>query len=63
MNLLATFAGLPALTLPAAIEANGLPLGVQLIDLGDGDDSLLATAAALEAAFGFRRPPLARLSA
>jgi Asp-tRNA(Asn)/Glu-tRNA(Gln) amidotransferase A subunit family amidase len=58
MNLLATFAGLPALALPAAVDPAGMPLGVQLIGHPDDDDRLLAVAAALEEAVAFERPAL-----
>jgi len=58
MNLLATFAGLPALSLPAALGEDGLPLGVQLIGRPDDDDRLLSAAEWLEAELAFRRPAL-----
>lgn len=58
MNLLATFAGLPAIALPAAQDEAGLPLGVQLIGRQDDDDRLLSMAAALEEVLDFRRPKL-----
>jgi amidase len=58
MNLLATFAGLPAITLPAALNESGLPLGVQLIGHQDGDEQLLGIAAAVEERLGFQRPEL-----
>lgn len=58
MNLLATFAGLPAITLPTALDDAGLPLGVQLIGRQDGDEHLLAMAAAVEERLEFRRPKL-----
>jgi len=58
MNLLATFAGLPAISIPVALDESGLPLGVQLIGAQDGDERLLAIAAAIEERLGFRRPQL-----
>ncbi len=58
MNLLATFAGLPAIALPAACSESGLPLGVQLIGRPDGDEQLLAVAGAVEEHLDFRRPEL-----
>lgn len=58
MNLLATFAGLPALGVPAALAESGLPLGVQLIGRPDRDDELLAIAGWLEDQLAFRRPEL-----
>lgn len=58
MNLLATFAGLPAVALPTALDDAGLPLGVQLIGRQDGDEHLLAMAATVEERLEFRRPQL-----
>lgn len=40
-----TLAGLPCLTLPALVGANGLPVGVQLVGGREEDDRLLRTAA------------------
>ena len=42
-------AGLPAVAVPAGFSPDGLPLGVQLIASGDGEDVLLAAASMLEA--------------
>jgi Asp-tRNA(Asn)/Glu-tRNA(Gln) amidotransferase A subunit family amidase len=58
MNLLATFGGLPALGVPAALAESGLPLGVQLIGRPDRDDELLAIGCWLEDQLAFRRPAL-----
>lgn len=58
MNLLATFAGLPAVALPSAQDRAGMPLGVQLIGRQDDDDRLLSMAAAVEEAVDFQRPKL-----
>lgn len=44
MNLPWTYAGLPAITLPAGQAANGLPLGVQVVGRWSADESLLAWA-------------------
>jgi Asp-tRNA(Asn)/Glu-tRNA(Gln) amidotransferase A subunit family amidase len=49
MNLPWTHAGLPALTLPAGLEA-GLPLGLQVVGRWHGDEALLAWASGLELA-------------
>ncbi|MGE0627158.1 MAG: amidase [Hyphomicrobiaceae bacterium] len=43
--------GIPALTLPV-LSAGGFPLGLQLLGFKDQDASLMATAAAVEAALG-----------
>ena len=50
MNLPWTHAGLPAVTLPAGIASNGLPLGLQLCARFGEDERLLAWAESLEAA-------------
>ncbi|MBP6903274.1 MAG: amidase [Burkholderiaceae bacterium] len=59
-TLYATFAGLPAISLPAGFHANGRwPMGLQLIGRPRGDAALLRVAAAYEARNGellARRP-------
>ena len=52
--------GCPALSLPAGFDADGLPVGVQLVARQGADVELLRAAKALEEATGFaaRRPPL-----
>ena len=45
-----TLAGHPCLSLPVGLDARGMPFGLQLIGRRNGDVSLLAAAAALEAA-------------
>jgi amidase len=59
-TLYATFAGLPALSMPAGFHANGRwPVGLQLIGKPQGDAALLRVAAAYENACGAwlqRRP-------
>jgi amidase len=61
VTLYATFAGLPALSMPAGFDAAGrLPMGLQLIGPPRGDALLLRAAAAYEARSGAllaRRPP------
>jgi amidase len=50
VTLLATFAGLPAISVPAGFHANGRwPMGLQLIGRPRGDAALLAAAAGYEA--------------
>jgi amidase len=50
VTLYATFAGLPAISVPAGFDASGrLPAGLQLIGRPHGDGALLALAAAYEA--------------
>ena len=55
-----TVTGCPALSLPAGFDAEGLPVGVQLVSRQGADVALLRAAKALEEATGFhaRRPPL-----
>ncbi|KDO33758.1 hypothetical protein SPRG_01639 [Saprolegnia parasitica CBS 223.65] len=56
MTIPASLAGLPALSLPAAITDDaGLPLGLQLIGAPKTEDRLLSAAVALEDRLGFRQ--------
>ena len=61
VTLYATFAGLPAISLPAGFDPSGRwPMGLQLIGRPQGDAALLAAAAAYEALVPellARRPP------
>jgi aspartyl-tRNA(Asn)/glutamyl-tRNA(Gln) amidotransferase subunit A len=41
-------AGLPALSLPAGFNADGLPVGVQLVGKPDGEETLFAIGAAFQ---------------
>ncbi len=50
MNLPWTHAGMPAITVPAGMAANGLPLGMQIAARFDADEDLLLWAARAEAA-------------
>ena len=56
-----TVMGCPALSLPAGFDADGLPVGIQLVGAPGGDVDVLRAAATLEAAsgHGLRRPPVA----
>jgi amidase len=61
-TIYATFAGLPAISLPCGFNEAGLPMGIQIIGKPQGDSQLLALAAAYEAAAQdvlARRPGLA----
>jgi Asp-tRNA(Asn)/Glu-tRNA(Gln) amidotransferase A subunit family amidase len=53
MGIPATFGGLPAITMPAALSRKGLPIGVQLIAARDRDAALLAVARQVQVAIGF----------
>jgi Asp-tRNA(Asn)/Glu-tRNA(Gln) amidotransferase A subunit family amidase len=46
---LASLLGFPAITIPVAHAANGLPIGMQLVGRGDEDNGLLSSAAWCEA--------------
>ena len=50
-------AGLPGISVPAGIDAQGLPLGLQLIGQPWGEADMLNTAYALEQASGFAAKP------
>ncbi len=50
-------AGLPGLSLPAALDAQGLPLGLQVIGRALDEETVFAVAGALEKAAGFRAKP------
>ena len=46
---------MPASSVPAGLDANGLPLGLQVIGKPFDEETVLAVAAAIEQASGFRR--------
>lgn len=48
LNLPWTYAGLPAVTIPAAINPEGLPLGIQIVGSFCRDEELLSLAARIE---------------
>jgi amidase len=54
--------GLPALSLPAGFDHNGVPLGVQLVGRPGADETILAVAAQIEAAqpWAHLRPAIAQ---
>jgi amidase len=52
-------AALPAAVVPAGLDKNGLPIGVQVIGRAFGEETVLAVAGVLERELGgFRQPPL-----
>ena len=53
----ASLAGLPAISVPAGLSAEGLPLGLQLIGRVFDEETVLRTAHVLEAAAGFDALP------
>ncbi len=59
----ANLAGPPAASIPAGLDANGLPLGLQIITRPFDEVTLFAVAAALERAAGFSALPTLRAGA
>jgi aspartyl-tRNA(Asn)/glutamyl-tRNA(Gln) amidotransferase subunit A len=56
----ANLAGPPAISVPAGLDANGLPLGLQIIARPFDEATMFAVAAALERAAGFSALPTLR---
>lgn len=54
-NLLAC----PAAVIPVGVSPEGLPIGIQIAGRSGEDEVVLAVAKVLDAAFGYRIPPLA----
>ena len=53
----ANLAGLPAMSVPAGLDANGLPLGLQIIGKAMDEETVFAASAALEKAAKFEAKP------
>lgn len=53
----ASLAGLPAISVPAGLSSNGLPLGLQLIGRPFDEETVLRTAGVMEQAAGFTAEP------
>tara|TARA_R110002096_G_scaffold435770_1_gene662646 strand:+ start:114421 stop:115905 length:1485 start_codon:yes stop_codon:yes gene_type:complete len=53
----ASLAGLPGISVPAGLNSQGLPLGLQLLGQAFGEEQLLAVADVLESAAGFNAKP------
>jgi amidase len=51
--------GAPAAVVPVGMSDSGLPIGVQIAGRPFWDEAVLAVASAVEAAFGYRAPPMA----
>jgi len=56
-------AGVPGISVPAGLDANGLPLGLQVIGKSFDEETMLAVGAALERAAGFDALPQIRAAA
>jgi len=56
----ANLAGLPGLSVPAGLDAQGLPLGLQVIGRPFDEEGVLAVGGAIERAAGFRAAPEVR---
>jgi aspartyl-tRNA(Asn)/glutamyl-tRNA(Gln) amidotransferase subunit A len=54
-------AGLPGISVPAGLDANGLPLGLQIIGRAFDEETVFAVAGAVERAAGFTALPAIRL--
>jgi amidase len=50
----------PAAVVPVGSSAEGLPIGVQIVARPFEDEKVLAIASVVDAAFGYRAPPMAR---
>jgi aspartyl-tRNA(Asn)/glutamyl-tRNA(Gln) amidotransferase subunit A len=59
----ADLAGVPAASVPAGLDANGLPLGLQVIAKPFDEETMFAVAGALEQAAGFTALPAVRAGA
>jgi aspartyl-tRNA(Asn)/glutamyl-tRNA(Gln) amidotransferase subunit A len=55
------YLGLPVLTMPMGLDAQGIPAGVQLVGRPFGEARLLAMAQALSADIGWSAHPLDRV--
>jgi aspartyl-tRNA(Asn)/glutamyl-tRNA(Gln) amidotransferase subunit A len=53
----ASLAGLPGISVPAGLDAHGLPLGLQLIGRAFDEATVLRAAQAVEDAAGFKHRP------
>jgi aspartyl-tRNA(Asn)/glutamyl-tRNA(Gln) amidotransferase subunit A len=59
----ANMAGIPGLSVPAALDAQGLPLGLQVLGRPFDEETVFAVGAALERAAGFTHLPALRAGA
>ena len=59
----ANLAGLPGLSVPAGLDAQGLPLGLQVIGRAFDEETVFAVGGAIEQAAGFTALPGLRAGA
>lgn len=59
----ANLAGVPAISVPAGVDANGLPLGLQIIGKPFDEETVFAVSAEMERAAGFAALPQIRAGA
>jgi aspartyl-tRNA(Asn)/glutamyl-tRNA(Gln) amidotransferase subunit A len=59
----ASMAGVPGISVPAGLDADGLPLGLQVLGRHFDEETVFAVGAALEAAAGFSAKPGIRMEA
>jgi aspartyl-tRNA(Asn)/glutamyl-tRNA(Gln) amidotransferase subunit A len=59
----ASMAGVPGISVPAGVDADGLPLGLQVLGRHFDEETVFAVGAALEAAAGFSAKPAIRMEA
>ena len=60
LDLPADLAGVPAASVPCGLDANGLPLGLQVITRSFDEETMFAVSAALERAADFSALPTLR---
>ena len=52
-----SFSGFPAIAIPSGLDANGMPMGIQLVTMPQDEDSLTAVAGWCETIFNFDHRP------